>query len=90
MQSISRRSLAALAPALIAAATICLTPASVAASTQNVKMNDGYSYDPVSATVALGTTVHWHSNAASAKHDVNATQPNKLFSSGGAGGIHPG
>jgi plastocyanin len=93
MRTTSRRSITALAPAIVAAVAITLMPASAAAATtRNVTMNDGYSYTPSSVTAALGDKVKWTNNAVlqSNKHDVNTSHPNHLFSSGGAGSIHPG
>ena len=86
----SRRSMAALLPALLAAAAIAMSPAAAAAATQNVTMNDGYAYSPSPITVALGNAVRWQNNSAITKHDVNATKPNKYFTSGNAAGIHTG
>jgi plastocyanin len=90
MRSMSRRSISALVPALVAAAAIVLSPAAAAAATQNVTMNDGYAYNPNPIKVALGNTVKWQNNGAITKHDVNATKPNKYFTSGNPAGIHTG
>ena len=90
MTPITRRSVASLLPVLAAAAAILATPAAAAAATRNVTMNDGYAYSPNPVTAALGTAVKWQNNSAITKHDVNATKPNKYFSSGNAAGIHTG
>ena len=91
MPSMPRRSITALMPALLAAAAIAMSPAAAAAAaTQNVTMNDGYAYSPNPLTVTLGNAVKWQNNSAITKHDVNATKPNKYFTSGNAAGIHTG
>lgn len=53
-------------------------------------MNDGYSYSPTTAAIALGDKVKWTNNAVVSKHDVNTSTPHGLFSSGGAGSLHTG
>ncbi|MEA2623337.1 MAG: hypothetical protein QOH61_2247 [Chloroflexota bacterium] len=88
MRTLSRRSIAAIAPSLLAAATIALVPGTAAAATRNVSM-DVYDFTPATITIARGDIVKWTNDDFTA-HDVQAQRPYRLFRNpGGAGSPIP-